>query len=126
MLEQLKAQVYKGNLDLVKHNLVISTWGNVSGFDPNTKLVVIKPSGLAYDVMTVDDMVVVDLEGVVIEGKWKPSSDTPTHLEIYKNFPDDKGVVHTHSKWATIFAQSKKPVIPFGNAFLFRSLPQIL
>lgn len=106
MLELLKEQVFKANLDLVKHNLVIFTWGNVSGIDRETGLVVIKPSGVSYDTMTVDDMVVVDLDGNVVEGNLRPSSDTPTHLELYRSFPDIGGVVHTHSTYATAWAQA--------------------
>ena len=106
MLELLKEQVFKANLDLVKHNLVIFTWGNVSGIDRGTGLVVIKPSGVSYDTMTVDDMVVVDLDGNVVEGNLRPSSDTPTHLELYRSFPDIGGVVHTHSTYATAWAQA--------------------
>ena len=86
MLEELKKQVYEANLELVRQNLVIYTWGNVSGFDKESQLVVIKPSGVAYDKMQIDDMVIVDLNGNIIEGKLKPSSDTPTHIELYKNF----------------------------------------
>ncbi len=106
MLELLKEKVFKANLDLVKHNLVIFTWGNVSGIDRETGLVVIKPSGVSYDTMTVDDMVVVDLDGNVVEGNLRPSSDTPTHLELYRSFPDIGGVVHTHSTYATAWAQA--------------------
>lgn len=105
MLELLKEKVFKANLDLVKHHLVIFTWGNVSGIDRETGLVVIKPSGVSYDTMTVDDMVVVDLDGNVVEGNLRPSSDTPTHLELYRSFPDIGGVVHTHSTYATAWAQ---------------------
>ncbi len=115
MLETLKKRVYEANLDLVKQNLVIYTWGNVSAYDPNSGYVVIKPSGVAYETMQVEDMVVVDLEGNVIEGDLKPSSDTMTHLEIYKHFKGVKAVVHTHSKWATIFAQSGQVIPPFGT-----------
>nr|WP_305066838.1 class II aldolase/adducin family protein [Marinilabilia salmonicolor] len=100
-LRQLKEEVFQANLDLVKHNLVIFTWGNVSAIDREKGLVVIKPSGVAYDDMKADDMVVLDLEGNVVEGKLKPSSDTPTHIELYKNFPEIGGVVHTHSSYAT-------------------------
>lgn len=106
MLELLKEKVFKANLDLVKHHLVIFTWGNVSGIDRETGLVVIKPSGVSYDTMTVDDMVVVDLDGNVVEGNLRPSSDTPTHLELYRSFPDIGGVVHTHSTYATAWAQA--------------------
>lgn len=106
MLEQLKQEVFKANLDLVKHGLVIFTWGNVSGIDRESGLVVIKPSGVDYDTMTADDMVVVDLDGCVVEGRLKPSSDTPTHLAIYRAFPEVGGVVHTHSTYATAWAQA--------------------
>ncbi len=105
-LKKLKEEVFQANLDLVKHNLVIFTWGNVSAIDREKGLVVIKPSGVAYDDMTADDMVVLDLNGNVVEGKLKPSSDTPTHLELYKNFPEIGGVVHTHSTYATAWAQA--------------------
>ena len=107
MLEELKEKVLKANLDLVKHNLVIFTWGNVSGIDREKGLVVIKPSGVSYDTMKASDMVVVDLEnGKVVEGDLNPSSDTPTHLVLYRNFPNIGGVVHTHSTFATAWAQS--------------------
>ena len=115
MLEQLKAEVCKANLDLVKYNLVVFTWGNVSAIDPETKLVVIKPSGVSYDTMTADDMVVVDLDGEIIEGKLNPSSDTPTHLELYKAHPEIGGVVHTHSRWATVFAQAGMDIPALGT-----------
>jgi len=105
MLEELKQAVLKANLELPKCGLVTFTWGNVSGIDRKKGLVVIKPSGVEYDVMRADDMVVVDLTGKVVEGKLKPSSDTPTHVELYKAFPNVGGIVHTHSRWATIFAQ---------------------
>ena len=106
MLEALKEQVFKANLDLVKHGLVIFTWGNVSGIDRESGLVVIKPSGVSYESMQASDMVVVDLNGNVVEGDLNPSSDTPTHLEIYKAFPEVGGVVHTHSTYATAWAQA--------------------
>lgn len=106
MLDSLKKEVLEANLLLPQHGLVTFTWGNVSGIDRGRGLVVIKPSGVPYDGMTVDDMVVIDLDGKVVEGKWKPSSDTPTHLELYKAFPDVGGIVHTHSRWATTFAQA--------------------
>lgn len=115
MLEELKKQVLEANLLLPKYNLITFTWGNVSGIDRESGLVVIKPSGVSYDGMTVEDMVVVDLDGKVVEGKWKPSSDTPTHLELYKAFPKCGGVVHTHSRWATTFAQAGMGVIPMGT-----------
>ena len=115
MLEQLKEQVWKANLLLPKYNLVTFTWGNVSGIDREAGLFVIKPSGVEYDGMTADDMVVVDLNGKVVEGKWKPSSDTPTHLELYKAFPECGGIVHTHSRWATSFAQAGKDIPAMGT-----------
>ncbi|MBS2099817.1 L-ribulose-5-phosphate 4-epimerase [Carboxylicivirga linearis] len=106
MLEQLKEEVFKANLELVKHNLVIFTWGNVSAIDRESGLVVIKPSGVEYDVMKASDMVVVDLDGNVVDGNLKPSSDTPTHIELYKAFPEIGGVVHTHSTYATAWAHA--------------------
>jgi L-ribulose-5-phosphate 4-epimerase len=105
-IEELKQQVFRANLDLVEHGLVIFTWGNVSGIDRERGLVVIKPSGVSYNGMKADDMVVVDMEGNVVEGRYKPSSDTPTHLELYKAFPAVGGVVHTHSTFATAWAQA--------------------
>ena len=115
MLEQLKQKVLKANLDLVKHNLVTFTWGNVSGIDRDRGLVVIKPSGVDYDTMTADDMVVIDLEGNVVEGKWKPSSDTPTHLVLYKAFQNIGGIVHTHSRHATSWAQAGRDITAYGT-----------
>ena len=106
MLEALKEEVFQANLDLVKHGLVIFTWGNVSAIDRKTGLVVIKPSGVSYDDMKADDMVVIDLNGNIVEGKLKPSSDTATHLVLYKAFPNIGGVVHTHSTYATAWAQA--------------------
>lgn len=106
MLESLKKQVFDANMLLPKHGLITFTWGNVSALDEETGYVVIKPSGVEYDVMTAKDMVVVDLEGNVIEGTLNPSSDTATHIELYKAFPGIKGIVHTHSRWATTFAQA--------------------
>ena len=115
MLETLKKQVLEANLALPQHHLVTFTWGNVSAIDRTSGLVVIKPSGVAYDGMTEDDMVVVDLDGNVVEGKWKPSSDTPTHLVLYKAFPACGGIVHTHSRWATSFAQAGVGIRPLGT-----------
>lgn len=115
MLEQLKQEVCKANLLLPKHGLVTFTWGNVSAVDRETGLVVIKPSGVEYDEMTADDMVVVDLDGNVVEGHYKPSSDTPTHVELYKAFPSLGGVVHTHSRWATSFAQAGVSIPAMGT-----------
>lgn len=105
-IEQLKQQVYRANLDLVAHGLVLFTWGNVSAIDRENKLVVIKPSGVSYDNMKAEDMVVVDMEGNRVEGHYKPSSDTATHLALYKAFTDIGGVVHTHSTYATAWAQA--------------------
>lgn len=107
MLKELKEKVFKANLDLVKHGLVIFTWGNVSGIDRENGLVVIKPSGVSYDEMKVDDMVVVDINtGNVVEGSLRPSSDTPTHIALYRAFPEIGGVVHTHSTYATAWSQA--------------------
>lgn len=115
MLEALKEQVLKANLELPQYGLVTFTWGNVSGYDKDSGLVVIKPSGVPYSEMTVDDLVVVDLEGNVVEGDKKPSSDTPTHLVLYKNFKDIGGVVHTHSPWATSWAQAGRALPALGT-----------
>ena len=115
MLEELKEQVCQANLLLPKHGLVTFTWGNVSGIDREHGLVVIKPSGVEYDGMGPDDMVVVDLNGHVVEGHYKPSSDTPTHIALYKAFPNIGGVVHTHSRWATSFAQAGQGIPAYGT-----------
>ncbi len=115
MLEKLKKAVLEANLLLPKHGLVTFTWGNVSGIDREKGLVVIKPSGVEYDGMQAEDMVVVDLDGNRVEGKYKPSSDTPTHIALYKAFPALGGVVHTHSRWATSFAQAGKGIPAFGT-----------
>jgi L-ribulose-5-phosphate 4-epimerase len=116
MLKQLKQEVCEANLLLPKYALVTFTWGNVSGIDREAGLMVIKPSGVEYDIMTPEDMVVVELAtGKRVEGKLNPSSDTPTHLELYKSFPDIGGVVHTHSRWATIFAQAGRGIPPLGT-----------
>lgn len=116
MLEKLKGQVLKANLLLPQHNLVTFTWGNVSGIDREQGVVVIKPSGVPYKGMQVTDMVAVDLEtGKVLEGNLKPSSDTATHLELYKSFPNLGGIVHTHSRWATIFAQAGAGISALGT-----------
>jgi L-ribulose-5-phosphate 4-epimerase len=114
-LELLKQTVFQANLDLVKHGLVIFTWGNVSGIDREKGLVVIKPSGVSYDDMTVDDMVVLDLDGKMVEGKLKPSSDTATHLELYKAFTAIGGIVHTHSTYATAWAQAGLDIPNIGT-----------
>lgn len=115
MLEELKRKVLKANLDLVKNGLVLYTWGNVSEMDRASGLLVIKPSGVSYDGMTEEDMVVVDLGGNVVEGKWRPSSDTPTHIEFYKAFPDVNGVTHTHSTFATSWAQAGRDIPFYGT-----------
>lgn len=115
MLEKLKEQVYEANMLLPKYNLVVFTWGNVSAFDPESKLFVIKPSGVEYDAMKPDDMVVCDLEGNVVEGHYKPSSDTPTHRELYRKYPQMGGIVHTHSLNATSWAQACLGVPALGT-----------
>lgn len=116
MLEELKKRVCQANLLLPKHGLVTFTWGNVSGIDREKGLVVIKPSGVEYDGMTAEDMVVVELAaGRVVEGKWRPSSDTPTHLALYQSFPGIGGIVHTHSRWATSWAQAGKAIPAYGT-----------
>ena len=116
MLEDLKEAVWKANLQLPKLGLVTFTWGNVSGIDRERGLVVIKPSGVEYDVMTPEDMVVVSLAtGERVEGRWKPSSDTPTHLVLYRAFPDCGGIVHTHSRWATSWAQAGRGIPAYGT-----------
>ena len=115
MLEALKEKVCHANLQLVSHGLVLFTWGNVSAIDSETRLVVIKPSGISYDHMKPEDMVVLDLDGNVVEGKWRPSSDTPTHLELYKAYPQIGGIVHTHSTYATAFAQAGRDIPAYGT-----------
>lgn len=115
MLEQLKEDVYKANMELVKKNLVIYTWGNVSAIDKQTNLVVIKPSGVDYEQMIPDDMVVVDLSGNRVEGTYKPSSDTPTHLELYKKYNNISSIVHTHSVWSVAFAQAGIDIPAYGT-----------
>ena len=116
MLEELKEKVYRANMELVAHGLVIFTWGNVSGIDREKGLVVIKPSGVDYDTMKASDMVVIDLAtGKVVEGDLRPSSDTPTHLELYRSFPEIGGVVHTHSTYATAWAQAGKDIPNIGT-----------
>lgn len=115
MLEELKRQVCEANLLLPKYDLVTFTWGNVSAIDRSSGLVVIKPSGVPYDGMSAEDMVVVDPDGKVVEGKWKPSSDTATHLVLYRAFPQCGGIVHTHSRWATSFAQAGVGIAPLGT-----------
>ncbi len=115
MLEELKQQVFEANLQLVKYGLVVLTWGNVSGIDREKGLFVIKPSGVPYDNMKASDMVVMDLEGNKVEGDLNPSSDTPTHLELYRNFRDIGGIVHTHSSWACSWAQAGRDVKAYGT-----------
>lgn len=116
MLELLKKEVLEANLMLPKYNLVTLTWGNVSGFDKEKNLMVIKPSGVDYQDLKIDDMVVVDVKtGKVVDGDLNPSSDTPTHIVLYQNFPDIKGVVHTHSRMATVFAQAGVNLAPLGT-----------
>ncbi|HMB24196.1 MAG TPA: L-ribulose-5-phosphate 4-epimerase [Anaerolineales bacterium] len=116
MLEQLKEQVFRANLLLPKHGLVVFTWGNVSGIEREQGFIVIKPSGVSYEEMKAEDMVVLEVEtGKVVEGKLKPSSDTATHIELYKAFPNIGGIVHTHSRWATTFAQAGRGIIALGT-----------
>ncbi len=115
MLKQLKQQVLEANLNLVKYNLVTLTWGNASGVDRERGLVVIKPSGVPYEKLKVDDMVVLNFDGKVVEGKLRPSSDAPTHLELYRAFPSIGGIAHSHSTVATAFAQARKEIPCFGT-----------
>ena len=115
MLEELKQKVLKANQDLVRYNLVTLTWGNVSGIDRRKNLVVIKPSGVDYDKLKIKDMVVLDLNGKIVEGKSRPSSDTPTHIELYKNFKSIGAITHSHSTYATIFAQACKEIPCYGT-----------
>ncbi len=126
MLEQLKQDVYRANMQLKEFGLVVLTWGNVSAIDREKGLVVIKPSGVPYDTMKAEDMVVVDLDGNIVEGTLNPSSDTPTHLELYRNFKSIGAVVHTHSSWATSFAQAGREIKAYGTThadFANRSVP---
>ena len=115
MLEELKNKVYRANLQLKENALVTLTWGNVSEIDRESGLVVIKPSGMPYDAMTPDDMVIVDLNGNIVEGKRGPSSDLPTHLELYRQFGNFGGITHTHSRWATVFAQAGRTIPMLGT-----------
>ena len=115
MLEELKKKVFEANLQLVEYGLVVLTWGNVSGIDREKGLFVIKPSGVPYDKMTADDMVVMNLNGEKVEGKLNPSSDTPTHLELYRKFDNIGGIVHTHSSWACSWAQTGRDVNAYGT-----------
>ena len=126
MLEELKQKVFEANMLLPKYGLVTFTWGNVSGIDRESGLYVIKPSGVDYETMTADDMVVMDLEGNRVEGHYKPSSDTPTHLEIYKAFPEVGGVVHTHSSYATSWAQAGRSIPCYGTThadYMYGEIP---
>ena len=115
MLTELKKKVLEANLALVNHGLVLFTWGNVSGIDRDRGLVAIKPSGISYEEMGIEDIVVLDLNGNTVEGNLKPSSDTATHIELYKAFADVGGIVHTHSEWATSWAQAGKPIPAYGT-----------
>jgi L-ribulose-5-phosphate 4-epimerase len=115
MLESLKQQVYDANMMLPEYGLVTFTWGNVSAIDRDKQLMVIKPSGVAYNKLTPEDMVVVDMDGNVVEGKYKPSSDTATHLVLYKAFPTVGGIVHTHSSYATSWAQAGRDILCYGT-----------
>lgn len=126
MLEQLKKEVYEANMLLPKYGLVTFTWGNVSGIDREKGLFVIKPSGVDYEKLSPEDMVVLDLEGKVVEGTYRPSSDTPTHLELYKSFPEIGGIVHTHSPWATSWAQAGRGIPCYGTThadYLYGEVP---
>lgn len=126
MLEDLKKQVLEANLELPKKGLVTYTWGNVSAIDRKEGLIVIKPSGVSYETMKADDMVVIDLEGNKVEGTLNPSSDTPTHLVLYKNFKDICGIVHTHSSWATSWAQAGRGIPCFGTThadYFYNTIP---
>lgn len=126
MLEQLKQFVYEANMQLPKYGLVTFTWGNVSGFDRESGLFVIKPSGVAYEELKWQDMVVMDLEGNQIEGEMRPSSDTPTHRELYKKMPGIGGIVHTHSSWATSWAQAGRDIPCYGTThadYFYGSIP---
>lgn len=126
MLEELKKEVYEANMLLPQYKLVTFTWGNVSAIDRKTGLIVIKPSGVEYEKMGPEDMVVVNLAGEVVEGKYKPSSDTPTHVKLYNDFKDIGGIVHTHSRWATIFAQAGRSIKPYGTTqadYFYNEIP---
>ena len=126
MLEQLKKEVYEANMLLPKYNLVTFTWGNVSGIDRESGLFVIKPSGVDYDKLRPEDMVVVDLDGSRVEGEMNPSSDTATHVELYKAFPNIGGIVHTHSPWATSWAQAGRGIPCYGTThadYMYGEIP---
>jgi L-ribulose-5-phosphate 4-epimerase len=115
MIRDLKHSVYLANQELVHFNLVIFSWGNVSGIDREKGIIVIKPSGVTYNEMKPEDMVVLDMDGKIVEGRLKPSSDTNTHLELYRNFKNIGGIVHTHSEWATSWAQAGRSIPPYGT-----------
>ena len=126
MLEALKKEVYEANMLLPKYGLVTFTWGNVSGIDRESGLFVIKPSGVEYDALTPDDMVVVDLDGKRVEGRYNPSSDTETHRILYKAFPKAAGIVHTHSPWATSWAQAGRGIPCYGTThadYMYGTIP---
>lgn len=126
MLEQLKREVYEANMLLPKYGLVTFTWGNVSGIDRESGLFAIKPSGVNYEDLTPDDMVIVDLDGNKVEGNYNPSSDTATHLELYKAFRDMGGIVHTHSTWATSWAQAGRGIPCYGTThadYMYGEIP---
>ncbi|MDO4555682.1 MAG: L-ribulose-5-phosphate 4-epimerase [Lachnospiraceae bacterium] len=126
MLEELKKEVYEANMELPRRGLITYTWGNVSGIDRESGYFVIKPSGVDYDVLKPEDMVVMDLEGNKIEGKYRPSSDTPTHQELYKKYPEIGGVVHTHSPYATSWAQAGRSLPLYGTThadYFYGSIP---
>lgn len=126
MLEELKQEVYKANMDLPAYGLVTFTWGNVSGIDRERGLFVIKPSGVDYDKLSPEDMVVMDMEGNKVEGRYNPSSDTATHLELYKAFPKVGGVVHTHSSYATSWAQAGRSIPCYGTThadYMYGEIP---
>ena len=128
MLEQLKKEVYEANMLLPRYNLVTFTWGNVSGIDRGAGLFVIKPSGVEYDKLSPEDMVIVNMEGKVVEGAYRPSSDTPTHLELYKAFSQIGGEIHTHSVWATSWAQKVKSIPCYGTThadYFYGNIPCI-
>jgi L-ribulose-5-phosphate 4-epimerase len=115
MLDKLKNSVFKANLKLVSNGLVIHTWGNVSGRDRESGLIVIKPSGISYEIMKPEDMVIIDPEGKIVDGKYKPSTDAPTHLYLYKTFEAIGGIVHTHSTYSTAWAQAGRDIPPLGT-----------
>ena len=126
MLEELKKQVYEANMELPRRGLITYTWGNVSGIDREKGLFVIKPSGVEYDLLTPEDMVVVDLDGNRVEGRYNPSSDTATHVVLYNRFPDIGGIVHTHSSWATSWAQAGRGIPCYGTThadYLYGEVP---